>query len=110
MGKIVKDNEKLRKIGTNKGYKFYNSPFKTHSVNQTRKTITVWCQIDNDENIYLAHELGHIYFWRIERIFRIINEIIAWIIGYIILKSNKVDTKNFNEIMVKCLKSYIKVK
>lgn len=108
--KIVDDYYKLQKIGTNKGYKYYASPFKSHSVNHSKKVITTWCQINNEENILLSHELGHVYLWKIERLFRIINEAIAWMIGYVICKINKVNTKDFYNIMKRCLNTYIKLK
>lgn len=102
------NNEKLRNIAKAKGYKVVPSPYKNYHVNQSKKFISVWCQINQEENMYLCHELGHVYFWKIDRIFVILNEIIAWIIGYIICKVNKIDTKDFYKIMKKCLKTYIK--
>lgn len=108
--KIILDNQKLNNITKEKGYQVIISS--THNghgaTNHTRKTITLGSYISNERNIILSHELGHIYFKRISRIFIILNEIIAWIIGYIICKVNKIDTKDFYKIMKRCLRTYIK--
>ena len=104
------NNIKLSNIANKKGYKIIpSSIYNGHgTTNHTKKVITLGACITNNRNIILSHELGHIYFKRISKVFIILNEIIAWIIGYIICKINKIDTSEFKYIMMNCLKTYIK--
>jgi hypothetical protein len=105
--KIQIDFWKLESLIHKLGYKINCQPFKNkNEANHTRKIITTWCQIDDKENILLTHEIGHIYLWKIEKYFRYINELLAWIIGYIICKRNNIDTKDFRKIKRECLDTY----
>lgn len=99
--------KKLKSLANKLGYKIVPQPFKDkNESNHTRKTITTWCQITNEENILLSHEIGHVYLWRIEKYFRYLNEVIAWVIGYIICKKNKINTKDFWKTSKECLNTY----
>jgi hypothetical protein len=106
----AKDVEQLKileNLITEQGYNIYSQPFRNCSVNQTKKYVVKWAMINNESNIMLSHEIGHIYFWKIEKCFKFLVEIIAWIIGYIICKKNKISTKNFVSVAKRCLKTYI---
>lgn len=108
--KVLLDNEKLNNITKRKGYKIISSSIHNGhgTTNHTKRTITLGSCITNNRNITLSHELGHVYFKRISKIFIILNELIAWMIGYVICKVNKIDTKDFYKIMKQCLNTYIK--
>jgi len=97
----------LDSIAKKKGYEVYGTPFDNNYVNQTRKTITMQAWVTDDRNIKLTHELGHVYSFKIWKWFVVMNEILAWTIGYFICKRNNINTKNFWGIAKQCLKSYI---
>jgi len=101
--------KKLEKVAIKKGFKVLATPYINNSYNnQTQKTIHIYCQINKRENFILAHEVGHIYEHKISRYFTVYFEFYAWVVGYIVCKVNKINTKGYWKVAKECLKTYIK--
>jgi len=109
MKNTLDGNKILESITIKRGYKIYNCPLNGSIANHTQKIIRLNACITDERNIKLSHELGHIYIFKIWKWFVVINELMAWIVGYFICKRNKVNTKGFWKIVNKSLKTYIKV-
>lgn len=102
------DLEKLRDIAKRAGYSTDYDPFGGTNINYTRKVITVGVRIADEETAEYAHEIGHMYGYRIiGRYCRIIAECGAWLIGYIVCFVNGIKIKGFWKTAGRCLKTYI---
>lgn len=77
------------------------------TCNQSKRIISVSPIIDDEENMILAHELGHTK--KISIIFIVISEYFAWFCGYFILHKFKISTKGYWNLANNCLKSYLKL-
>ena len=97
----------LDSIAEKKGFKIFGSPLNISRVNHIQKIITIQAFITDKRNITMSHELGHIYLFKVWKWMIVINELMAWIVGYLVCKKNRIDTKDFWKIARKCLKTYI---
>ena len=101
--------KKLENHALKKGYKVNATSYiNTSYNNQTKKVITIYCQINNRENAILAHEIGHIYEYKFSKYSTIFNEFMAWVFGYFVCKKNKIKIDNYWKVAKECLLTYIK--
>ena len=102
-------HNKLETHAISKGYKVNSTPFINNSYNNhTKKIIIIYCQINERENAILAHEIGHIYEYKMTKYVIIFAELLAWICGYLVCIKNKIKIKNYWRVARECLKTYIK--
>lgn len=108
MKTTIEGNEMLSSIAKDKGFSTYATPYGKGCVNFTQRTIELNPIINDERNFRLSHELGHIYLYKIVKWIRYLNELSAWIIGFLICKKNNIDTNEFWGVAKKCLDTYRK--
>jgi hypothetical protein len=100
---------KLKSIASNKyGYSISSiRPNHTSRVNHTRKIIEIR-KGNNIEVLYeFCHELGHCAI-HIRVKHKFINELLAWVVGFIICVQLKIPKRKYWHHAIYCLRSYFK--
>lgn len=97
---------KIEKYAENKNIKIIGNPYDVAEANCTKRYIKIHCQINNETNVKVLHEIGHIHLFKVQKFTILVSELLAWSVGYIICKKNKFYVRGYWKIAKECLKTY----